>query len=74
MQATERIEKVDISYHKDSDSLYIFFKEVPTYESEEIAENTVIHFDFEGNVTGIEFYGEASKKVDLSTLKQMGIA
>jgi uncharacterized protein YuzE len=41
-----------ISYHKDTDSLYIHLKEAPTLESEEVAPGTVLHFDEDGGVTG----------------------
>jgi uncharacterized protein YuzE len=62
-----------ISYHKDTDSLYVHLNERPTDESEEIAENTVLHFDANGNVTGLEVYSEASEKVDLSGVETRGI-
>jgi uncharacterized protein YuzE len=62
-----------ISYHEDTDSLYIHLKDTPTVESEEVAPGTVLHFDEDGNVTGIEIYSEASETVDLSTLEVPGL-
>ncbi|MBA2691443.1 MAG: DUF2283 domain-containing protein [Rubrobacter sp.] len=58
-----------INYHKDTDSLYIHFNERPSDESEEIAPDTVAHFDEDGEHTGIEFYAEASRKVDLDGIE-----
>ena len=55
-----------ISYHKGTDSLYIHLSDALTADSEEVAEDTVLHFDEDGNVTGMEIYGGASGKVDLS--------
>lgn len=63
-----------ISYHEDTDSLYIHLLDTPTAESEEVAPDTVLHFDGEGNVTGLEIYWEASKKANLSHLEVSGIA
>lgn len=63
-----------INYHKDTDTLYIHFNERPTDESEEIAPDTVAHFDEDGEFTGIEFYAEASGKVDLEGIENSGEA
>lgn len=62
-----------ISYHEDTDSLYIYLSSTPTTESEEVAESTVLHFDEDGDVTGLEVYSEASEKVDLSSIETLGI-
>lgn len=62
-----------ISYHEDTDSIYIHFTEVSTLESEEVAPDTVLHFDEDGGVTGIEVYSEASERIDLSTFKVLGL-
>lgn len=62
-----------ISYHKDTDSLYIHLSDAPTDESEEVAEDTVLHLDEDGNVTGIEIYSEASERIDLSKLEVSGL-
>lgn len=62
-----------ISYHEDTDSIYIHFTEIPTLESEEVAPDTVLHFDEDGGLTGIEIYSEASEKIDLPTLEVLGL-
>lgn len=62
-----------ISYHTDTNALYIHLSDAPTAESEEVAEDTVLHFDETGNVTGMEVYGGASEKADLSTLDIVGL-
>lgn len=62
-----------INYHKDTDSLYMHLKETPTLESEEVAPGTVLHFDEDGGVTGLEIYYGASEKVGLSNLEIVGL-
>lgn len=62
-----------ISYHKDTDSLYIHLNERRTSESEEVAPDTVLHFDENGEVTGFEIYSEAGHRVDLSELEIAGL-
>lgn len=62
-----------ISYHDDTDSLYVHLNGVPTAESEEVADGTVIHFGEDGGVTGIEVYADASEKVDLSSVELRGL-
>lgn len=62
-----------ISYHKDTDSLYMHLKQTPTLESEEVAPGTVVHFDEDGNVTGLEIYYGASEKADLSGVEVVGL-
>lgn len=62
-----------ISYHEDTNSLYVHLKDAPTLESEEIAPGTVAHFDEDGNVTGIEIYYDASEKADLSKVEVIGL-
>lgn len=63
-----------ISYHEDTDSLYVHLGDRLTAESEEIAPDTVAHFDEEGELTGVEFYADARNKVDLSTVETFGFA
>ena len=62
-----------VSYHGDTDSLYIHLNGSPTAESEEVADGTVIHFGEDGVITGIEVYADASEKVDLSTIELEGL-
>lgn len=62
-----------ISYHDDTDSLYVHLNGAPTAESEEVADGTVIHFGEDGEITGIEVYADASEKVDLSSVELRGL-
>lgn len=73
MENGEGEQKMKISYHKDTDSLYIHLNDAPTVESEEVAPDTVLHFDEDGNATGIEIYSEASGRVDLAKLQVSGL-
>lgn len=57
------------------DALTIVFKPDASYdESEEIAEGVHAHYDHDGSVTAIEFYEDASGKVDLSRLDIAGLS
>jgi uncharacterized protein YuzE len=62
-----------ISYHKDTDSLYMHLKETATLESQELAPGTVLHFDEDGGITGLEIYYGAKEKVDLSNVEVVGL-
>ena len=50
-----------ITYDKEADALYIKLTDKKIVESEEIAENTVIDFDKDNNVVGIEVIYFVSK-------------
>lgn len=60
-----------INYDKKTDALYLHFNRRPTDESEEIAPDTIAHFDEDGELTGVEFYAEASRKVDLDSIESL---
>ncbi|MBA3390109.1 MAG: DUF2283 domain-containing protein [Actinomycetota bacterium] len=62
-----------ISYHEDTDSLYIHLSDRATDESEEIAPDTVAHFDQDGELTGIEFYSEFGEKFGLEAVEVSGL-
>ncbi len=62
-----------ISYHEDTDSLYIHLSDRATDESEEIAPDTVDHFDQDGELTGIEFYSEFGEKFGLEAVEVSGL-
>lgn len=62
-----------ISYHEDTDSLYIHLGEKRSAESEEVAPSTVLDFDEDGYVIGIEIYSEASIVADLSKVEVSGL-
>lgn len=56
-----------ISYHPESDSLYIDLSGRPSAESREVSPGLVIDYDAEGNVVGIDI-AHASRKLDLDEL------
>lgn len=62
-----------INYHEDTDSLYIHLSAYPTEESEEIAPDTVAHFDHSGELTGIEFYCDFETKFGLEPIEVTGL-
>jgi uncharacterized protein YuzE len=56
-----------LSYHLDTDSLYIDLLETPSVESREISEGVVLDYDAAGHVMGIDI-DNASRKVALNKL------
>ena len=56
-----------ISYHPDTDSLYIDLFEQPSAESREISEGVVLDYDAQGRLVGIDI-DNASLKVELKKL------
>jgi uncharacterized protein YuzE len=61
-----------ITYHTETDSLYIDFGVLPATESEEIRDGVVIDLDENGNITGVDIQ-HASQKLDLSSLEMSSI-
>jgi uncharacterized protein YuzE len=59
---------VRISYHPETDSLYIHLSDAPSVDSDEIANNFVIDFGEDGRVVGLDI-DLASKAVDLSSVE-----
>jgi uncharacterized protein YuzE len=59
---------VRISYHSDTDSLYIHLSDIPSAESDEIAQDVVVDYGADGRIVGIEI-DHASKLLDLTTLE-----
>jgi uncharacterized protein YuzE len=49
---------VKISYDTEIDALYIRLVDKPSSDQEEVAPKTVLDFDAEGNVVGLEIYGD----------------
>ena len=45
---------MEISYHGDTDSMYIHLSDRPSVDSEEISPNFVVDFDEQGRVMGID--------------------
>ena len=56
-----------LSYHADTDSLYIDLRDQPSTESREISEGVVLDYDAQENLVGIDI-DNASRKVDLNQL------
>jgi len=56
-----------ISYHPDTDSLYIDLASRPSAESREVSPGVVLDYDVDGNVVGIDI-DHASDKIDLDEL------
>ncbi|MFW5923307.1 MAG: DUF2283 domain-containing protein [Planctomycetota bacterium] len=56
-----------IEYFSDTDSLYIHLSSTTSSKSEEIAEGTVIDYDENGNIVGIDV-DNASTKLELEEL------
>lgn len=62
-----------ISYHEDTDSLYIQLSGGITDASEEIAPDTVAHFDHGGELVGIEFYSDFERKFGHNPVEVSGL-
>jgi len=56
-----------LSYHPDTDSLYIDLASKPSADSVEVSEGVVLDYDAEGNLVGIDI-DHASVKLDLREL------
>ena len=57
-----------LSYHPDTDSLYIDLNARPSADSREITEGLVVDFDSDGRLVGIDIQ-HASEIMDLKTLE-----
>ncbi len=62
-----------VSYFKDTDTLYIEFRDSGVAESKDLDENTILDVDAKGNVCAITFE-HASQRTDVSHLIVEGIA
>ena len=51
-----------ISYYSETDTFYIELKEVPSIESEELAEGIVVDYDENGEIIGIEIERASERK------------
>ena len=56
-----------LSYHPETDSLYIDLTSKPSTESQEVSNGVVLDYDVDGNLTGIDI-DHASRKLDLREL------
>jgi len=57
-----------LSYHPDTDSLYIHLVESPGVEAREVAPGVVVDFDAEGKPVGFDI-DHAQNILDLTTLE-----
>ena len=62
-----------VSYFKDTDTLYIEFRDNGIVESKDLDENTILDVDVKGNVCAITFE-HASQRTDVSHMFVEGIA
>ncbi len=62
-----------VSYFKETDTLYIEFRDSGIAESKDLDENTILDVDAQGNVCAITFE-HASQRTDVSHLIVEGIA
>jgi uncharacterized protein YuzE len=58
---------MQLSYHPETDSLYIDLSEKPSVESREISEGIVLDYDATGDLVGIDI-DNASRRVDMKRL------
>ena len=61
-----------VSYHPDTDSLFVKLKPGMEAEGSEVAPGIVFHYTSEGEVTAIDIDSKASKLVDLTLLEVEG--
>lgn len=62
-----------IQYFKDTDTLYIEFKESQVAETRDLDENTLLDVDRDGNICGITIE-HASQRVDIPPLSYEQVA
>ncbi len=62
-----------LSYHSDTDSLYIHFSEKPGADVVEVSKDFVVDVDADGVPVGIDVSFNASRVVDLSRLELDGV-
>ena len=62
-----------LSYHPETDSLYIHLTEKPGADVVEISNGVVVDVDAQGVPVGIDIDANASKVVDLSRLEVEGL-
>ena len=66
-----------MSYDPDTDAFYLSLIEIPeaaVHRSEEVAPATVLDYDEDGNLLGIEIYAGVTERMDLSYLLTKGFS
>ena len=62
-----------VKYFKDTDTLYIEFRDLAIVDSRDLDENTLLDLDSEGNICAITFE-HASARTDVQQITLEGIA
>ena len=65
---------MNIRYDPDADALYIRLKEGKVSETKEVDENTILDYDAEGNVIGIELLFVKERMPDSLRIKVENLA
>jgi len=66
-----------MSYDPDTDAFYMSLVDIPqgaVHRSEEVAPATVLDYDEDGNLLGIEVYVGVTERMDLSHLLTKGFS
>ena len=63
-----------LSYHPDTDSLYIHLSEKAGTDVVEVSDDVVVDVDSDGVPVGLDLSSNASKIVDLSRLELDGVS
>ncbi len=62
-------------YYPETDTFYIELKEVPSVESEEIADGVVVDYDEDGEIVGIEIERAAQRRdIDIPVVGKLLLA
>lgn len=62
-----------ITYHEDTDSLYLRLNNEEPYNAHEITDDWIVHLDSRGNICLMEWTKDASKQVHLSRVEVEGL-
>jgi uncharacterized protein YuzE len=60
-------ESMNITFDRKADAMYIFLRDKKVFRSEDITNDTIIDYDRDGNVIGIELLS-ASKRIPMEEL------
>ena len=60
-----------LTYHPDTDSLYIDLSEQPSVDSQEISEGVILDYDAQGNLVGIDIDNASNKVGGLYTSRSL---
>jgi uncharacterized protein YuzE len=61
-----------MTFDKKADAMYIYLKEEKVFRTEDITSDTIVDYDKDGDVVGIEILS-ASKKIPMEELTRPGI-